>query len=664
MLRRILLLCLLSATSTLSHAQDADWFYLQGDKDTVKLLWAPHEWSREVQGFNVKRRVPGGTWQTLNSRPILPTYFPEDIETRTNDAALREELRKFHERVAASQPPKPLPTVLSELTNQDKYRDTRDTVLGAYRQALLFGFAYQDANVPKGLHYEYALYPVMSGGVERDLPMAVRRWKWGSVPSLVIPFGKGTLAPNTVESTMRITWPVEHEVLERNLVRHVRIYYVNPEGKKTLWTRKGIDPVKYLHHIHVDLKGGLGEPRPLLFTAVPVNYFDLEGTPTPPVSYDWDKHRDTVMNPGPAVTSDTSDKPAPPPPSPPSPPRVMSTSARITQMVDANSFYPAESRRRGEQGAPVVRACVGPSGALLGEPVITENSGFPDLDAAAIRVAKAMRYAPGRDGGVPAQESCIKFKVKFSQSSNEAAAPSQEPSRPAPPETSSSASTDTAVDPSALLGTASLWLDASSGISLDQGRVAAWRDKSGNGFIATMKDPQRRPTVEPMGNGVPAVHFDGRQSLHLERPLEIGAGTLFIVGRNGGDFARNIILGPVGSNDNNQLRWESPEAAMIVGPNHGSRIVQMPVGDTTLLHVLAVLFDGQRVGFWHNGQPSNVFVFPKPPGKAYSFNSIGSFFSQMYLTGDIAAMVYLRNTLTRSEIEVVDRHLRELYGVR
>jgi hypothetical protein len=220
------------------------------------------------------------------------------------------------------------------------------------------------------------------------------------------------------------------------------------------------------------------------------------------------------------------------------------------------------------------------------------------------------------------------------------------------------------VDAVALLGTAALWLDAATGISLDQGRVAAWRDKSGNGFIATMKDPQRRPTVEPMGNGVPALHFDGRHSLHLERPLEIGAGTLFIVGRSGGHFVRNIILGPVGNNDNNQLRWESPEAAMIVGPHHGSRIVEMPVGDTTLLHVLAVRFDGQRVGFWHNGRPSNVFVFPKSPGKAYSFNSIGSFFSNMYLTGDIAAIIHLRNTLTRPEIEAVDRHLRELYRVR
>jgi hypothetical protein len=50
--------------------------------------------------------------------------------------------------------------------------------------------------------------------------------------------------------------------------------------------------------------------------------------------------------------------------------------------------------------------------------------------------------------------------------------------------------------------------------------------------------------------------------------------------------------------------------------------------------------------------------------KAYSFNSIGSFFSQMYLRGDIAAIIHLRNTLTPPEIEAVDKHLRDLYRVR
>jgi TonB family protein len=147
-----------------------------------------------------------------------------------------------------------------------------------------------------------------------------------------------------------------------------------------------------------------------LFSAVPINYFDFEGTPSESISYDWDKYREAVMNPGPAVTN-TPSPPAPPPPRP----TGTYSPAKITTMVNVDAYYPSESRRRDEQGAPVVRACVGPSGALLREPEIRTPSGFPDLDAAAIQVAKAMRYAAGVENGAPAPESCISFKVKFAQ---------------------------------------------------------------------------------------------------------------------------------------------------------------------------------------------------------------------------------------------------------
>jgi hypothetical protein len=214
-----------------------------------------------------------------------------------------------------------------------------------------------------------------------------------------------------------------------------------------------------------------------------------------------------------------------------------------------------------------------------------------------------------------------------------------------------------------LLNSATLWLDAAEGLSLEQRRVTAWRDKSGHGFIATMKDPNRRPRVGSFPSDLPAISFDGSQSLHLERPLEFRSGTLFIVGRSGPDQVRNIILGPVGNNKNNQLRWEDGENAMIVGPHHGSNIVQFPVGDTTTLHVLAVRYDGARVGFWRNGRPSNAWVFRKPPDDPYSFNSIGSYYSQMFLRGDIAAILFLPQALMRPEIEAVDKALRERYQV-
>ena len=86
---------------------------------------------------------------------------------------------------------------------------------------------------------------------------------------------------------------------------------------------------------------------------------------------------------------------------------------QVTRAANPIDYYPAGSIRRQEQGMPVIKVCVGPDGQLLRDPIVTGTSGFPDLDAAAIKVAKATRYAAGTENGVPLPESCIQFKVKF-----------------------------------------------------------------------------------------------------------------------------------------------------------------------------------------------------------------------------------------------------------
>jgi TonB family protein len=89
--------------------------------------------------------------------------------------------------------------------------------------------------------------------------------------------------------------------------------------------------------------------------------------------------------------------------------------ARITYVADPHDFYPSASKRRKEEGAPTVKICVDPTGKLLREPEVTDPSGFPDLDGAAIAAAKANRYSAGvQDGAVP-PESCMKFRVKFAK---------------------------------------------------------------------------------------------------------------------------------------------------------------------------------------------------------------------------------------------------------
>jgi hypothetical protein len=89
------------------------------------------------------------------------------------------------------------------------------------------------------------------------------------------------------------------------------------------------------------------------------------------------------------------------------------TAPQTTSAVEPILLAPPGDKPKLEQAAPVVQACVGPDGKLVREPVIVQTSGFPEIDAAAIKIAKANRYSPGKESGVPIPESCIKFRVKF-----------------------------------------------------------------------------------------------------------------------------------------------------------------------------------------------------------------------------------------------------------
>jgi len=79
-----------------------------------------------------------------------------------------------------------------------------------------------------------------------------------------------------------------------------------------------------------------------------------------------------------------------------------------------DDFYPADSRRRGEQGVAIARVCVDPSGRLTGQPVIAESSGSASLDQGALRLARAGsgRYRPTTEDGRPV-DSCYAFRIKF-----------------------------------------------------------------------------------------------------------------------------------------------------------------------------------------------------------------------------------------------------------
>jgi len=97
---------------------------------------------------------------------------------------------------------------------------------------------------------------------------------------------------------------------------------------------------------------------------------------------------------------------------PPAPRAIVpGTNLKPTYAPDVADYYPDSSRRASEQGRAMVKVCVNAAGKLDSAEVAT-TSGFPALDAAAIKYAKAMRFKAGTSEGKPI-ESCSNLPVKF-----------------------------------------------------------------------------------------------------------------------------------------------------------------------------------------------------------------------------------------------------------
>jgi protein TonB len=102
----------------------------------------------------------------------------------------------------------------------------------------------------------------------------------------------------------------------------------------------------------------------------------------------------------------------PPPPAPvvvrPPPP---GTPVQVTFRPDISNYYPEAARREGQEGRAIIKICVNQQGKIDSADVAT-SSGFPELDEAAIKVAKAYRFKPATSEGKPVS-SCPTLPVKF-----------------------------------------------------------------------------------------------------------------------------------------------------------------------------------------------------------------------------------------------------------
>jgi periplasmic protein TonB len=118
----------------------------------------------------------------------------------------------------------------------------------------------------------------------------------------------------------------------------------------------------------------------------------------------------TVPVEAPPPIQNVTTKAAPPPP--PTPRAVApGTPIKPISMPDVHDYYPEQARRDGQEGRAQVKVCVGANGKIQTAETAT-TSGFPALDEAAIKVAKAARFKPATSEGKPV-DSCATLPVKF-----------------------------------------------------------------------------------------------------------------------------------------------------------------------------------------------------------------------------------------------------------
>lgn len=79
---------------------------------------------------------------------------------------------------------------------------------------------------------------------------------------------------------------------------------------------------------------------------------------------------------------------------------------------NTEDYYPAASKRLGEEGSPTLRVCVGADNKLTEVPSIAKSSGSARLDEGAVSLAKAGRYVAASEDGRPVP-SCFEFRIVF-----------------------------------------------------------------------------------------------------------------------------------------------------------------------------------------------------------------------------------------------------------
>ena len=151
-------------------------------------------------------------------------------------------------------------------------------------------------------------------------------------------------------------------------------------------------------------------------SAVEISFADDDSAETPPSLPSPPPPRETSDPPPEPPQEPPPEESAPPLPDPPPP------SAPMQARIDApprplrsiRPDYPKNARQRGEEGDVVLALSIDERGRVS-RAEVAATSGFPELDAAAVRAAERARFSPAKSGRSPVASTAritITFRLK------------------------------------------------------------------------------------------------------------------------------------------------------------------------------------------------------------------------------------------------------------
>ncbi len=207
-----------------------------------------------------------------------------------------------------------------------------------------------------------------------------------------------------------------------------------------------------------------------------------------------------------------------------------------------------------------------------------------------------------------------------------------------------------------------LWLRADAGLTSSAGKVSSWADQSGNGYNAAMNAPSQPSLVAGALNGKPVIRFDGAQSLSLNKRLQPSTFTVFVVGKNSmPSEAFSMILGPVGSSPNNQLRWENGSQALFVGTSNNLPIITSTIGNTRVYHALSARYNGSQMSVYRDGSLVSTHSFTT--SGTWDLQQIGAWYAQYHMVGDIAEILFYNAAISEGDRSAVNSYLKSKYAL-